>query len=821
MGDLRAEIWARPGAATIGKIWADPQPVSFGGTVRVSKTGDGEMTLPDTDNTRSLADLLMLTDPDTPANSKRALVRIYPEGEPSGGGGQIHEWRVSSVIPPSDDTDLLWQVSGLDPYSFLNDAQIYPYDWDGTDDFTSRFPDWIWGGRDLIGDIEATWRPHTLTVYTDATGGTFTIGVSLDGGAYQTTAALAYNATTVQIDVALTALGYLTDVAVSGEGTASNPWRIQLMAPAGTYTVIMNKGSLTGGTGYMSVEEVGERLPRGWEESKSYVSTLNHGVNSLYRLSDGGGGDPALPACDTSGFPILFNGTEPYYPGVQKVINVKAGGIYQGEVWVYAQGANADLRLVIRDLYENGIAADPGFSAGTTILANTWTKMSITDVQIPDDVSQIIFRVGHVGTGDPPSVFVACPHFTEGLAKTTIGDVWTQLYDDAVTDHAGRIVWEDESGTLPGGVFLTVDFTAAVDSAGVAWADSEVSIRGKRGWSYGRFTDEITRLGYEARVVPAASDGQWKLQIYNPGTLGTDFTGDAFVGIRVGRDVIRRALRRFMPAATVLNVEDGEQDFSQRKDANAVTALGRLERYIPARDLNTLTETGLAAVSALAKALRQGRSIQPVLLPADSDPQPLVDYTAGDTVDVDDPDEGLSVSARLAALSYAMRDGTVTYEPAISSESFVGASAVSQGVRQLLEAQDAIRREPPGDVSELELGSWEGGLPTIFVAAVDASDKSLSIADFLCDGVDDHVELAAAMTKITSLPTALARVVMSEGHFTDIDLDQIVVPMYCALDGLGENATWLQVNGTSGVAVELQYGATVKDWSFQEELSCT
>jgi hypothetical protein len=327
--------------------------------------------------------------------------------------------------------------------------------------------------------------------------------------------------------------------------------------------------------------------------------------------------------------------------------------------------------------------------------------MTLTNVQIPLNTDQILFRVAHVGSGDPPSIFVACPHLTEGLAATTAGDIFDQLYDDAVSNHApGRIVWEDESGGLPGGVFLTLDFSASVDSASAAWTDSQLSLTAKRGWSYGRVLDEIIRLGYEARIVPAATDGQWKLQLFNPGTLGTDHTGDDWIGIRVGREVTRKSLRRFIPQATSITVESGNQGFSTRTDTNAVSALGRLERYIPDRDLSTLTETGLAATSLLAQTLAKGRSLQPVVVPGPDDPTPFIDYTAGDTVSISDPDEGLTVDGRIVALSYVRVDDQLSFEPALSAETFVGQAAIAQGVRQLLSAQDAIRREPPSEATE-------------------------------------------------------------------------------------------------------------------------
>ena len=125
---MRAEIWARPGAATFERIWEDPQALRFSGTARMSGVGDGEMQLPDTEATIQLADKLLLTDPVTPGNSTRALVRVYAHGDVGGTDLPLHEWRVESVIPPTDNTDPTWEVSGLDPFDFLNDAEVKPWD---------------------------------------------------------------------------------------------------------------------------------------------------------------------------------------------------------------------------------------------------------------------------------------------------------------------------------------------------------------------------------------------------------------------------------------------------------------------------------------------------------------------------------------------------------------------------------------------------------------------------------------------------------------------------------------------------------------------
>ena len=52
---MKAEIWARPGAATFERIWEDPQAIRISGTARMSGTGDGEMQLPDIEATVEFA----------------------------------------------------------------------------------------------------------------------------------------------------------------------------------------------------------------------------------------------------------------------------------------------------------------------------------------------------------------------------------------------------------------------------------------------------------------------------------------------------------------------------------------------------------------------------------------------------------------------------------------------------------------------------------------------------------------------------------------------------------------------------------------------
>ena len=77
--------------------------------------------------------------------------------------------------------------------------------------------------------------------------------------------------------------------------------------------------------------------------------------------------------------------------------------------------------------------------------------------------------------------------------------------------------------------------------------------------------------------------------------------------------------------------------------------------------------------------------------------------------------------------------------------------------------------------------------PTLLVSASDAGDRSR--ADFVCDGVDDNIEIQAA---IDTLPTGGGKIVLSEGTFT---IAATIVPTNnLVLEGMGESTTIIAAN---------------------------
>ena len=98
-----------------------------------------------------------------------------------------------------------------------------------------------------------------------ATGGTFTITV-----AGQTTANIAYNASTSAVDSALVALSTVAAVTVTGTGTIADPWIITFDDPTGPLAVSGTGTNLTPGDSLTG------------SESTAGVSTA---LNILYMLA--------------------------------------------------------------------------------------------------------------------------------------------------------------------------------------------------------------------------------------------------------------------------------------------------------------------------------------------------------------------------------------------------------------------------------------------------------------------------------------------------------------------------------------------------------
>lgn len=670
--DLRLEVWDRLGTAGFGPKMTIDTIQDSARLQPVNAIGEGRCTL---DDGFRHPELVLTTDPATTTNNVRSLVRVYLDGDISGVTPPYYEWMPEQLIPPSDSESGRFELMGEGRESMVKDAVVLPWDWDGNKTWQSFWPDWIYGGPDIVGPVEVTFKPHIIDAWIDPAGttGTATIGVSLDGAAYQN-ATVAPGDNSFAVKAAIEALyGATLKVDVLGAGTVNTPWQIRFQDPPGVYQISISSGGLSaGGRIFFNQIQYGVLLPVGWTDSRLDATTITHGqLDGSLRASLGGGADPALPAGCSAW--IFFNGAEYQTPGVQKIVRTIPGGIYWSPpIYLYSKGASSLVRIVLRDLNEN-ILYDPlGNEAfeEITIPANTLTQtVGIGAVVIPEGVYEIVYRIGHIGVGDPPEIGVACPSLTEGFPASNIGVVVTDLWTDWTSNHSAS-TWPMSYWVHgDGGFYLTLDFDLVNDSAGNPWPRDE-SITLKRGERFDKVLAKIVGLGYEWRIVPGAVDGYYLLQIFDTLTMGTVYSLADTPTIRGGRDVTKRALRRWL-SKTASMVEGAEQFFAFGGNAGAQAGWGVSSDYSVQLDYDGDT-VDQAADERVLDQLRRTRSLVINLVDVNDPriPIPGRTYVAGDTVRVIDPPLIPDQPERVWSIQYARDDGTISWEVQFGNQSF-------------------------------------------------------------------------------------------------------------------------------------------------------
>lgn len=766
MTDIRLEVWDRPGTAGFGRKIASLGTIVDSARLQpVNGIGEGKASLPDS---FERVDEILTVDPVTPANSVRSLIRAYLDGDRSGIDPVYREWLPDAAIPPSEAESGRYEITGLGIESIVRDAVVEPWDWNGEPDFQSSWPDWIYGGRDLISPLDTVFKPHIFDVWIVPTGGvvsgTLTIGLDLNLTGFEN-ATVAWNAAASggagSVETEIEAFTFSPDVEVTGFGTEADPWHIVVLSPSGNYTSQVGSAGLTNAVARTSLRQLGKLLPVGWEPSRLDNTSIPHGFLVDFRASLGTGSDPALPA----GCPawIVFVGSEPLTPGVQTIpLKVIPGGVYtlDDTMILRAWGAGALVRVVVRDLDENilfDINGNPAFEE-LNLVADTNTNITgIPNILIPEGVSQIIVRVGHIGTGTPPPISIACPSLIEGFEAATIGFIVRGFYEDWTVDHIADTFPLDYWVHGDGGHYLALDFTDALDSAGNAWPrDEKITVRA--GSRFDKVLSLIVGLGYEWRVVPGLVDGYWLLQIFTAPTLGTDYSAANTPTVRGGRDITRRALRRWLPKTGVL-VQGADQFFSHAASAGAQTTLGISTDYQPRPDYEP-EATIVAAPVAVDNAIRRTRSL--VVNVADVQeplfPIPGRTYLPGDTLRVIDPPEIVDDPERVWSILYTRTEQGIVWEIQLGNESFASTGspgggargagagggvdpAVAEPLRWLLDKEELNRQRPPAPPDRPPEPGCCPSCPAVAVGVLDviSTNPASGGIDWLIDNDPDGI----------------------------------------------------------------------------------
>ncbi len=788
------EVWTRPGDAAYGKRIADLPILQTSVQVPYSGVGRGSMTIPA--NFERIDEIMNIVTSDS-SQSVWSTIKVVDDT------GWLYEWLPGPRVPAGGKNDTGVEFAGDGLESIWGFAQVEPWDWDGSANFASTFPDWIWGGNNLLtnpGFEDSGISPIIDEIWvTDATGGTFTI----DDGT-NTTDPIAWDASPSVVEAEIEAAGIYDDCLVGGSGTVDDPWTVEAVDPFQGVTLTVDGSALTnGGDEAVHIRRIqfGSLQPTGWSKSitVSDGTPRTFGAFDSFRVSseEVHSGIYALRMD-----PAEIETAALRYAGAQQVVSVKPGGIYQASLWIYSTSSTDTYRFVIRGIDGDFIKSSTGGLSSFTLTANTWTQVTITDVPVGTN-SAVIFRIATTNdVGTNPSVFyIDDAEFNEGMVPTTIGCMLEAFYDDATTDHApGRIVWENEDTGPP--IYLTLDFDCDLDSNGDPWDRDDVTQTFTPRMSYLQVIDQIVEEGgYQWRLVPDDwQAGTYLLQVYNPEAMGV--IADAAI-IGGTRDTARSA-RFFAPSSTA-QVAEGDQNMSARvENSGLVATFGRIEGSILDQNWTTFGSLSSAAIMLNTEQLKGAEGLVYTL---DSPVQrPLVAYRPGDRIYVsdppiipgpgpgDDPRQVRRVAQIQLSISKGQPDQFVVHISDATpfrfvggagvklSRGLIGQAATDNAVAALLAAYKAPRRVPLP--STRVFGG--GGQPTITIAASDASDISKGKADLVCDGsLDDQM----IQQGFDMLPSRGGKIVLTEGIYNFGPTGVILPSRDFHLHGMGRDST--------------------------------
>lgn len=422
-------------------------------------------------------------------------------------------------------------ITGLDVRSAPDDGVVYPR--------KPTSPHWQWGAPTLLENhsFEATLTTSSqVQLSINATAGTFRIGIDYPTGTgYVYTAPIAFNAGASNIAIAIEGLMAGWDVFVTGTGTVSNPFVIEMLNPTGVQVGwVTDSGSLTGIASILYDNIGGQSVTEPWSRSFNPTNGIEHGYYTGFAVS--------TEQAHTGSYSLKVTGQlGPWaesYPGVQQIVSV-AEGEHWASIWVYPMVAGL-YRFVIRTLDETHIA-----STTASLTAASWQEITIPTIIMPSYAAQVIFRIARIeDSSTPVTWYVDDAIFAPGFPATTWGDILGILMGQAI----GR-------GTLN---WLELGFDAALDSDGVPWDNDEFAFQADALMKLGSHViADGEAAGYEHDVVrldPPVGALTHTLLAYNPLGRGDVSLQAAVVG---AFNSARVAKRRVPYTHLLLELNDG------------------------------------------------------------------------------------------------------------------------------------------------------------------------------------------------------------------------------------------------------------------------
>lgn len=565
---MRIEVWALPDDDEGFRLLCEPPFLSGTGFQdRIGVIGGGRLIVPaDYEHLELIIDV----DPSTIESSHSSMIRglqFWPSGESSSEGEWVVVWEfyADESEEQIQDGQRIVSITGLDVRSGTDDGIVYPRQ--------PNSPHWEWGAPTLLENpgFEDTGTTNAqVQLSINATAGNFKIGVDYPvGTGYVYTGNVAFNAGASNVAIAIEALMVGWDVLVNGAGTATNPFVIELINPAGVQVGwVTDSGGLTGLASILYDNVGGQSVLDPWTPGLNPSNGLQHGYYTFFGVSD----EQAHTGTQSLKITGQLGPWADSWPSAQQVVSVGEGE-HWAESWVYPEDAGK-FRFVLRTFDETWLG-----ETEATLTADSWQQIFIPIVAIPLYVGQAIVRVARIEVASS-TWFLDDVTLAPGFPATTWGDILGVLMNAAF--DRGSLDW------------MALGFDAAVDSDGVPWDTDEFAFQADALMKLGSHViNDGETAGYEHDVVPIDPPGvqTHTLEAYNPLGRGEVSLQAAVVG---SFESGRVAKRRIPYTHLLLELNDGTHvEFADPR----LASFGRRERGVrveQAMDIETALQIGEA-----------------------------------------------------------------------------------------------------------------------------------------------------------------------------------------------------------------------------------
>ena len=733
----RAEVWQLPHESPWGKILPNIKFNKLAAEIELSDVGYGRLTV------KGGAYLTNVIDTD---NDHGSIIRIFDDTQRN-----VFTFFAENLDHDYEESVDEAAIHGPGIGNILEKMVVFP--------FSDAVSDWIWNGDDRLTDggfEDVENQTEIYEVWVDPSVNSFTLEVGGD-----TTVTIDDHALIDEIEDALQDLPDLIDVLVSVSeetpseiGTEDNPWRIEYVEPA--FVLGIMHGAVVSGTGTVHIKAIQQGrgdVPNGqWTKSQFADARQDPELHGTY-ASGANGFRLDFDTVRTGNASLRVNGLT-QYAGAQQIVSVTPGELFQVSAWVYTSDAAAEFKLVLRDRFEGFLAQDGGLIAG----ANTWTEYSITDFTVPAGVEEIIVRIAIVSPGNPLPFYIDDVSMKEGMAAATAGEVLLVLIGAAQTRGVGT--W-----------LRTAGITDLLDYDGNAWTNGlvDMTLRVPAGQTVLQLLDSLNDQGLEYFIEWNDSASMFDFQAWN--RLGAGTVRPLVFHPRIGWRAA--SYTESLPPYTAVLGEGDNDIWSDAADASMVTGYGRWEGSADVPGIGLMTTNQIDAW--LLKQLNQIETQRfAVRVTTKAVHRFDTDYKIGDTVGFDFAGTPIGVKTdRVASVLITVNvdeepstTTTVDFVKPVLFERFGGttSSPTSYILNKFL--RKYRRKIRPVHVNPRP--ATRGGDPTVFVAAIDASQQSKDIAHYIVEDPDDAtVAIDAAQAVLIALATAdvTGRLVLSEGHF--------------------------------------------------------